>query len=392
MSFDFRILSRFLQAIDVVEILGWDHWIAGGLWQICQGWIDESRVDSNLDRGLILRRWWARCCRSSSGRWRVRGRCSSFCHRSIGALRQLPCKAGSVVEDVMSYRADIGRRRRSATLLRLQDVSVRRVHRTRWTVRVLLRMMRRRWHTLTGVLHDHSWRRLHRARTVAEGRLRRWHLLVRHHWTVRHRTRRRRNVEVRRIDWVALAVVAVVRWHGRTRHRWDWRDLLAPVRVLQRNWWRLGLRIGFALSWRGRTVSWTLQASRVDIWRRPDLGHWRRLSIIPPRLMTLALETGGRLVARQLTGSDCVRQRVGTAVATIARGGNRTKSHWAARMAHDRRLRVRNESWHGLHARHGATPPIGASLPISSGRTDSRSHRSSVVVRIRTARIRMRRS
>lgn len=150
------------------------------------------------------------------------------------------------------------------------------------------------------------------------------------------------------------------------------------------------MRIALAQSWRRRTVSWALEASWVDV-RRPNLWHWRRLPSVPSWFVALALETCGRLVTRQLAGRDRVGQRVRAAVSVVARGRDWSKTHRAAGVAHHGWLSVRDESRHSLHACHGATAAVGASLPVTSGRADPRGDGSRVVVRVGTASVRMRR-
>lgn len=171
-----------------------------------------------------------------------------------------------------------------------------------------------------------------------------------------------------RVNRVALTIVAVVRRDWRSRHVLGRMGLLTAVHVLLRHG-RRSLRIGLAQSRRRRSVSRTLESGGIDVWR-PDLWHRWRWSVVPPWFMTLALEAGSRLVARQPTGRNGVGQRVRAAVSAVVRRRNRTKAHGTARMAHTRCLSVRDERRHGLHARHGTTAAIGASLPIACGRTD----------------------
>jgi hypothetical protein len=106
-----------------------------------------------------------------------------------------------------------------------------------------------------------------------------------------------------RIHRVALAVVAVIRRHGRSTHVCSRVSLLATVHVLlghRRQWC---LRIGIAQSRRGRSISWTLESGGIYV-RRTDLWHWRRRPIVSPWFMALTLQTGSRLVTGQLTGRD----------------------------------------------------------------------------------------
>jgi hypothetical protein len=97
-------------------------------------------------------------------------------------------------------------------------------------------------------------------------------------------------------------------------------------------------------------------------------------------------------VSRQLAGWDCVGQRVRAAVSILSRGRDRTKAHGTARMAHHRRLSVRDECGHGLHACHGATAAVGASFPVTIGRADPRSDRSRIVLGVRASMMRVRRT
>jgi len=193
---------------------------------------------------------------------------------------------------------------------------------------------------------------------------------------------------VGRVCRVALAIVAIVSRHGRPGHAPSVVRLLAAVHMLLSHRRERNLRVGVAQGRRRRSISWTLQSSGINV-RWPDLRHRWRWPIVPPWFVTLALQTGGRLVTRQLAGRNCVGQRVGAAVSAIVRRGNWPKSHRSSRVAHVRCLRVRDEGWHSLHACHRAASAVGASLPVAGGRADSRCNRGCVIVRIRVTMVRM---
>lgn len=170
-----------------------------------------------------------------------------------------------------------------------------------------------------------------------------------------------------RIRRIALAVIALICRHGRSRHVGHRRGLLAAIHVLRRHGRRRHLRVRLAQCRRRRSIPWTLEPGGIYV-RRPNLWHGWMWSIVSPWFMSLTLQTGGRLVARQLAGRNGVGQRVRAAVPAVVRGRNRTKTHWTSRVAHARGLRVRDEGRHGLHARHRAATAIGTSLPITRAR------------------------
>lgn len=282
-------------------------------------------------------------------------------------------------------------------MLWLHRIRARRVYWALWAIHLLLLVVMlmmllllmllvllghwRYRRTLSWVLHRSGRALLRRTWTVIVLRLLKRHLLIVRDRRDRHGSRRRRHIEVSRVHRVALAIVAVISRHGRSRQAWSRMTLLATVHMLLRHR-RWGCRcVGLAQGRRRRPIPRTLESGGIHV-RRPDLWHGRRRSIVSPWLMTLTLQTGGRLMTRQLTGRDSVRQRVRVAVSAVVRRRNRTKAHRTSRVAHGGSLRVRDEGRHSLHARHGATAAIGASLPVTRSRTDPRSDRSRVVVRV----------
>ena len=183
------------------------------------------------------------------------------------------------------------------------------IHRTRWTVHLLLLLLLLRvvvllllwWHlhrhALSCLLHWHEWNLFGWPWAVVVLRLRRRHLLVVGYWRDRHSPRWGRHVQVSSIGRVTLAVIAVVCRHGRTRHRRDWRSLVATLRVLVRHGRHRYLSIAVAQGGRRGPVTRALQTGRVDV-RRPDLRHRRKWTIVSPRFVSLALQTGSRFVSR----------------------------------------------------------------------------------------------